>query len=183
MCTAEQARELVWHGPDPAAGLHHLLPVGPWPAAGTQQARNWRLCWVWQCTRCPGRASDSSRALDLLRKPCRGGQAVEQNRRKHDWSAAGGLSRCTRCGLQCGNGRQLVASEQMCPVPACRRDGAAWPAGEASLRQDIGKLLGFRRWCEAANHVVKVALEPEHPLQPAFGAAGAPGARPFPFGG
>ena len=38
LCTPEQARELVWHAPVPAAGLHHLLQVGPWPAAGTQQA-------------------------------------------------------------------------------------------------------------------------------------------------
>ncbi len=52
-CTAEQARDLVWQGPEPEAGLHFLSPAGPWPAAGSQQTRNGRLFWVWQCTRCP----------------------------------------------------------------------------------------------------------------------------------
>ena len=175
LCTAEQARELVWHAPDPAAGLHHLLPVGPWPAAGMQQARNGRLCWVWQCGRCPSRASDSSRALELLRKPCRGGQAVVQSRQKHDFGAAGNLPSCVRCGLQCSNGRHLAAKEQLCPVPACQRDGVAWPEGEASLRLEIGKLFGFRRWCEAASHVVQEPAEPAIlPHQPAVAGPPAP---------
>ena len=69
-----------------------------------------------------------------------------ESRQKHDFGAAGNLPSCVRCGLQCNNGRHLAAKEQLCPVPACQRDGVAWPEGEASLRLEIGKLFGFRRW-------------------------------------
>ena len=96
----------------------------------------------------------------MLRKPCRGGQAVVQSRQKHDFGAAGNLPSCVRCGLQCSDGRHLAAKEQLCPVPACQRDGVAWPEGEASLKLEIGKLFGFRRWCEAASHVVQEPAEP-----------------------
>ena len=43
---------------------------------------------------------------------------------------------------------------------ACTRHGAPWPEGEASLARELGKLHGFRRWCEA----LRVELRPTQPL-------------------
>ena len=62
-CTAERARQLVWQGPEPEEGLHQLAAAGPWPNAGTLQAKHGRLVWQWQCCRCQARASDTSRAF------------------------------------------------------------------------------------------------------------------------
>ena len=119
-------------------------------------------------------------SLRVAEEPCWGGQAIVQSRQKHDFGAAGNLPSCVRCGLQCSNGRHLAAKEQLCPVPACQRDGAAWPEGEASLRQEIGKLVGFRRWCETASQVVQVPAEPAQPLRPPV--EGGPLLPPGPLG-
>ncbi len=64
---------------------------------------------------------------------------------------------CRRCNLLCGNGRLVEAAGHFCPVPACTRQGTAWPEGEASLARELGKLHGFRRWCEASLLELRVA--------------------------
>ena len=135
---------MVWQGAEPEAGFHQLAAAGPWPNAGTLQAKHGRLVWQWQCGRCQAKASDSSRALALLRKPCRGAGPT-----------------CSRCDLVCSIGRSVEAAGQACPVMACTRHGAAWPEGESSLAKELGKLHGFRRWCEAPS----VVMRPINPLQ------------------
>ena len=156
MCSADRARELVWCSAAPEEGLHQLAPLGPWPAVASQKAQNGRLCWQWVCGRCPARASDSSRALELLRKPCRAGGGLAMRRVIHCWEGDPGAPHCRRCGLVCLNGRQLAASEQHCPVFECQRNGEVWLQGEASLRNEMGRLHGFRRWCEASTvHVAE----------------------------
>ena len=149
--------QLVWQGPEPAEGLHQLAPAGPWPNSGTLQAKNGRIVWQWQCGRCQARASDSSRALALLRKPCRAGLGIGLERAPHDWADAGAGPTCRRCNLLCGNGRLVEAAGQFCPVPACARLGAAWPEGEASLARELWKVHGFRRWCETSLIELRVA--------------------------
>ena len=62
-CSAEQAMQLVWQGAEPEAGFHQLAAAGPWPNAGSLQAKHGRLVWQWQCGRCQAKASDSSRAF------------------------------------------------------------------------------------------------------------------------
>ena len=156
-CSPEQARELVWHTAEPVAELHRLMPVGPWPAVASQKAVNGRLCWLWHCARCPARASDSSRALDLLRRPCGGAARFSAQRAKHMWEGDPVAPTCSRCKLVCSNGRQLTPSEQHCPVPECTLNGEPWPAGERSLRTEMGRLHGFRRWCEASSVTVALA--------------------------
>ena len=71
-CTAEHARHLVWQEAEPEEGLHMLAAAGPWPNAGALRAKNGRIVWQWQCSRCGARASDSSRAAALLKKVCKG---------------------------------------------------------------------------------------------------------------
>jgi hypothetical protein len=101
-CTAERARQLVWQGLEPEIGLHHLAAAGPWPNAGTLQAKHGRLVWQWQCGRCQARASDSSRAVALLRRPCRGHHGVGLEKTPHAWVDTGAGPTCRRCkpGLQ-----------------------------------------------------------------------------------
>ena len=67
---AEVVRAAVLEDGSTVPGVHDLRPVGPWPPAGTGQARNGRLPGMWACSRCPKQASDSSRAGELAKKPC-----------------------------------------------------------------------------------------------------------------
>ena len=154
-CTAEHARQLVWQQGEPAAGLHHLAPAGPWPSAGSLQAKNGRVAWQWQCSRCLGRASDSSRALELVRKPCGGAHGVVLCKAPHEWEKSAEGPRCKRCCLVRSNGRGVETSGKFCPVPACAKRGLDWPEGEISLAIEIGKLHGFRRWCEPSAVVLR----------------------------
>ena len=57
---------------------------------------------------------------------------------------------------------------------ACTRMGLPWPEGEASLASELGKLHGFRRWCETPLIEMRVA-------RPAAG--GEPPIAPGPLGG
>ena len=107
-----------------------------------------RLVWQWQCGRCQAMDSDSRRALALLRKPCTGHHGVVLEKAPHVWVDTGSGPTRSRCNLVCGNGRVVEAAGQVCPVMACTRQGAPWPEGEASLARELGKLHGFRRWCE-----------------------------------
>ncbi len=146
VCSREVAHDMAWFCPPPVNGIHHLQPLGPWPAAGTVEAKNGRLPGCWVCSKCGAKASDSSRVLEVLRKPC--GQVVaSMERAKHEWSDSA-EPRCGRCGLICTNGRLCTAREQFCPVPRCTLAGQPWPEGEASMRREIGRLQGFRKWCE-----------------------------------
>ena len=44
------------------------------------------------------------------------------------------------------------------------RQGPSWPVGELSLAKEIGKLHGFRRWCEVSLVVLRAPLEEVAPL-------------------
>jgi hypothetical protein len=147
-CTAEQARQLVWQEAEPEEGLHMLSAAGPWPNAGTLLAKNGRIIWRWQCARCQVRASDSSRAAALLKKTCKGNHGVTMEEAPHDWADTGAGPTCRRCKLVRGNGRAVETAGKICPVMACKKAGVHWPEGEASLSREMGKLHGFRRWCE-----------------------------------
>ena len=147
-CTAEHARQLVWHGVEPELGLHALSAAGPWPNAGTLRAVNGRITWKWQCSRCQARASDSSRASALLKKTCKGDHGVTMQEAAHEWVALEAGLTCSRCKLVRDNGRGVETAGKICPVMACQRNGNPWPQGEASYASELGRLHGFRRWCE-----------------------------------
>ena len=66
----------------------------------------------------------------------------------HEWVEAAAGPTCSRCKLVRGNGRAVETAGKVCPVMACKRGGLPWPEGEASLAREMGKLHGFRRWCE-----------------------------------
>ena len=66
----------------------------------------------------------------------------------HDWADTGAGPACRRCKLVRGNGRAVETAGKVCPVMACKKAGVHWPEGEASLAREMGKLHGFRRWCE-----------------------------------
>ena len=106
-CTAERARQLVWQEAEPEEGLHMLSAAGPWPNAGTLRAKNGRIVWQWQCTRCHARASDSSRAAALLKKICQGNHGVTMEEAPHEWVEAAAGPTCSRCKLVRGNSRAV----------------------------------------------------------------------------
>jgi hypothetical protein len=147
-CTAEHARHLVWSGVEPEAGLHALSAAGPWPNAGSLRAVNGRIRWSWQCSRCQARASDSSRAAALMRKICKGDHGVTMQEAAHVWVAREAGPTCSRCKLVRNNGRGAETAGKVCPVMACQKNGDPWPQGEASYASELGKVYGFRRWCE-----------------------------------
>ena len=147
-CSAEHARHLVWSGAEPEAGLHALCAAGPWPNAGSLRAVNGRIRWSWQCSRCQARASDSSRAAALMRKTCKGDHGVIMQEAAHDWVAREAGPTCSRCKLVRNNGRGAETAGKVCPVMACQKNGDPWPQGEASYASELGKVYGFRRWCE-----------------------------------
>ena len=131
----------------PADGLHNLVVQGPWPPQGSCRAVNGRLAGPWSCTACGKRAADSSRAVELARKPCRaaGWQAEAAT---HDLQEFEGVLRCSRCGLQTTAQHGGQVSRSRCPVPKLLQAGRAWPEGEAGLRSLLGRIRGYRRWCE-----------------------------------
>ena len=173
-CSAEQARQLVWQAAEPEEGLHKLAAAGPWPNAGTLLAKNGRIIWQWQCARCQVRASDSSRAVALLKKVCKGDHGVTMEEAPHEWADTTAGPTCTRCKLVRGNGRATGTAGRVCPVMACRRAGEHWPEGEASLAREMGKLYGFRRWCETPRIEVRTAgaAAEETPLEAVRAAGG-----------
>ena len=66
----------------------------------------------------------------------------------HEWVGAEAGPTCSRCKLVRGNGRGIETAGKVCPVMACKKEGNPWPQGEVSLANELGKLHGFRRWCE-----------------------------------
>jgi hypothetical protein len=173
-CSADQARQLVWQAAEPEEGLHKLAAAGPWPNAGTLLGKNGRIFWQWQCARCQVRASDSSRAVALLKKVCKGDHGVTMEEAPHEWADTTVGPTCTRCKLVRGNGRSTETAGRVCPVMACRRAGEHWPEGEASLAKEMGKLYGFRRWCETPRIEVRTAgaAAEETPLEAVRAAGG-----------
>ena len=75
----------------------------------------------------------------------------------HVWVDAAAGPTCSRCKLVRGNGRSVETAGKVCPVMACKRMGLPWPEGEASLAKEMGKLHGFRRWCETPLIEVRTA--------------------------
>ena len=94
----------------------------------------------------------------------------------HEWVEAAAGPMCTRCKLIRGNGRAVETAGKVCPVMACKRGGLPWPEGETSLAKEMGKLHGFRRWCETPLIEVRAARAAAEGANPA--AASAEGAGP-----
>jgi hypothetical protein len=145
---AEAARLAVLTDAGTVAGVHDLRPVGPWPAEGSVQVLNGRVPGVWVCSCCGKKASDTSRAGELAKKPC--GEAQWQSSAvAHELLAgAGGLS-CRRCLLAFQPQHAGQAGGAQCPVPQLTCEGLHWPEGEASVRAVLGRLRGYRMWCRA----------------------------------
>ena len=168
---AEVVRAAVLEDGSTVPGVHDLRPVGPWPPAGTGQARNGRLPGMWACSRCPKQASDSSRAGELAKKPCE--QAEWQSTAAtHVIVEAAGAWSCQRCKLEVRPQHAASAARATCPVPQLLRGGQAWPEGEASIRAVLGRVKGFRRWCCGDESAAAAAAAPDPPAarQPAEAA-------------
>ena len=75
---------------------------------------------------------------------------VNARLRKHLLSSYGNKTKncSSRCKLVRDNGRGVATAGKDCPVMACQRNGDPWPQGEASYASELGKVHGFRRWCE-----------------------------------
>ena len=131
----------------PLEGVHDLRPPGPWPAEGSLTATNGRLPGLWSCGVCGKGAADSSRAVALARKPC-GAAAWQSEPACHDLQDHGSGLRCTRCLLQVSQQHAGQVSRSKCPVPVLTRGGQHWPQGEAGVLAVLGRIRGYRRWCE-----------------------------------
>ena len=83
----------------PTAGLHNLVAQAPWPPQGSCVAVNGRLVGLCSCTVCGKRASDSSRAVELARKPCQAAGWLGELG-PHDLQEQAAGFTCSRCGLQ-----------------------------------------------------------------------------------
>ena len=143
---AEDVRAAVLADGSTVPAVHDLRPVGPWPPLGSGQARNGRLAGLWTCSRCPKQAFDSSRAVELARKPCE--QADWQSTAApHDLLEVAGAWSCRRCKLEVLSQHAASAARSTCPVPMVVKEGQPWPEGETSIRAVMGRVKGFRRWC------------------------------------
>ena len=96
--TCEAAMAAVLQDADTAEGIHDLRPMGPWPAEGSAPPRNGRVPGGWGCGRCGKVAADTSRAVELAKKPCGGSQWVAVAA-LHDLEAHADQWRCRRCML------------------------------------------------------------------------------------
>ena len=88
-----------------------------------------------------------------------------------------------RCKLVRGNGRAVETAGKVCPVMACKKAGDPWPEGEASLAKELGKLHGFRRWCETPLIEVRTARAAAEGAIPAAASAAGSGPPRKPFSG
>ncbi len=94
----------------------------------------------------PVSQADSSRAVALARKPCE--QADWQSTAApHKLLDVAGAWSCRRCKLEVLSQFAASAARSTCPVPTVVKEGQPWPEGEASIRADMGRVKGFRRWC------------------------------------
>ena len=67
----EAAAAFSWPVIPAVAGIHDMLAeVGPGGPAGWTRNAAGTLACKWSCTRCGKKAGNSSRLLELLRKPC-----------------------------------------------------------------------------------------------------------------
>ena len=66
----------------------------------------------------------------------------------HEWVVREEGPTCRRCKLVRNNGRGVETAGKVCPVMACFKNGDPWPQGEASYASELGRVYGFRRWCE-----------------------------------
>jgi hypothetical protein len=143
------ARRAIEESPVPAAGIHDLRPVEPWPAMGSGVFKNGRLAGYWYCTRCSRKAADTSRALQLARSCC-GGAAWEAAAGCHVPEAIEGGWKCTRCGVAIRPQHVVQASTQQCPVPCLSAGGGPWVEGELCLREVLGRVRAFRLYPKGA---------------------------------
>ena len=138
--------QAVFRSGVPEEGIHDLRPLGPWPVPGTVPPKDGRVPGLWGCTRCSRSAGNTSRAKELARQPCSGAA----------WTTAPALHtlvqdserwRCSRCMLAVRPQHAAQSGRQGCPVPELTRAGIPWPAGEAGLREVLGRMRAFRHFC------------------------------------
>lgn len=130
-----------------SAVWHDLRPVGPWPARGSVASTNGRFQWTWYCLECGKTAKDSTRAAQLLRKPCKGGFEVSERSQHLIVEGARGIQ-CGRCGLATDPRHRNTTSRQQCPVPAVVGEGGQpRPEEERAFQALQGRLAAFRQWC------------------------------------
>ena len=146
MPTREGAMEAVFRSGAPEEGIHDLRPLGPWPLPGTVPPKDGRVPGLWGCTRCSRSAGNTSRAKELVRQPC-SGAAWTAALALHTLVQDGERWRCSRCMLAVRPQHAAQSGRQGCPVPELTRAGIPWPAGEAGLREVLGRMRAFRHFC------------------------------------
>ena len=148
-------------------------PGGPleWEksAAGTIVCR-------WSCSSCGMKAGNSSRLLEVLRKPC-GALAAHCSWDKvnHDTEVVADRVICRRCGTT--RQRYVDLSGQACPVRLCMRAGAEVPDGTAVYAAWVRTLQAMHAHAKAVpratGEAAAAAVEPVAAEAPAGGAAAA----------
>ena len=112
---------------------------------GTVPSKDGRVPGVWGCTRCSRSAGNTSRAKVLARQPC-SGAAWEATPVFHCLELDGEHLRCSRCLLAVRPQHAAQSGRQSCPVPELTLAGNRWLAGEAGLREVLGRLRAFRHF-------------------------------------
>ena len=113
------------------AGIHDMQAedgLGR-PAGWARNAAGTLVC-KWACTRCGKTAANSSRLMELLRKPC--GELAAHcswNKENHDTEVVVDRVACERCGTT--RQKYVHLCDQACPVRQCSRAGAEVPEGTA----------------------------------------------------
>ena len=168
------------------AGFHDLWPTGPWPIPGSCQPKDGRLVWPWVCRTCNARASDTSRASAVARKPC-GLQAWDTSKEVHEVVQLGVDSYgCSRCGRTGDSAHRKTFEESMCTVPRVSRAGVVWAEGAQAVASLLGRVAAFRRWAEPDPGLRDADVQmPQAASQPLVvaGSAGSSGPAAGPFGG
>ena len=96
----EAAVAFVWPVIPAVAGIHDMqAEAGPGGPAGWAKNAAGTLVCKWACARCGKKAGNSSRLMELLRKPC--GELVAHcvwDKVNHDTGLAADRVVCKRCG-------------------------------------------------------------------------------------
>ena len=171
------APAFVWPDLPVIAGVHHMVveqgPGGPFE--WTKKAAGTIMC-KWSCNSCGMKAGNSSRLLEVLRKPC-GALAAHCSWDKvnHDTEVVADRVICRRCGTT--RQRYVDLSGQACPVRRCMRAGAEVPDGTAVYGAWVCTLQAMHAHAKAvqrpAGEAAAAAVEPAAAEAPADGAAAA----------